>query len=377
MQMKRLGVAIGAAGLIGSAALAVVYNANGQMAPTDAYPMETVQDAAILKPLFATTQGETRAALLMIDGQIKGRAYAPGYGDQTRFISWSMAKSVTAVLIGELVADGKLRLDAPVPFAEWRKPGDPRGAITLRQLLHMSSGIDHTEGLDPERGAQGALESDTTQALFVRGDRPMAAYALAKGMEAKPGTKYEYSSLTSLLLSELIARALTPSPDPKVRAAAYKAFAEERLFKLAGITSAVMEFDSAGTQIGGSIIYMTLDDWGRFGTLLLDGKGKDGAQAITPDWLAFLRTPSATDSGYGGHVWLNRPRSGENAKYPALFPGKGADSVFAAVGHLGQYVIVSPEQRMVLVRLGKTDDGNLAPVRTALGNVVAAATKAR
>jgi CubicO group peptidase (beta-lactamase class C family) len=137
-----------------------------------------------------------------------------------------------------------------------------------------------------------------------------------------------------------------------------------------------MEFESAGTQIGGSIIYMTLDDWGRFGTLLLDGKGIDGAQAITPDWLTFLRTPSTTDAGYGGHVWLNRTRSGDDAKYPALFPGKGPESVFAAVGHLGQYVIVSPEQRMVLVRLGKTDDGNLGPVREALGDVVASVKKA-
>ena len=263
-----------------------------------------------------------------------------------------------------------------VPFAEWQKPGDPRGAITLRQLLHMSSGLSHTEGIDPN-DPQSNLTSDTTSILFVRGDRPMAASGLAKPLEAKPGTKYEYSSITSLLLSELITRALTPSPDPKTRAAAYKAFAEERLFKPAGIISAFMEFDSAGTQIGGSIIYMTLDDWGRFGSLLLDGKGEDGSQAIAPDWLTFLRTPSPTDSGYGGHVWLNRPRSGPEGAATALFPGKGADSVFAAVGHLGQYVIVSPQDRMVLVRLGKTNDGNLAPVRNALGDVIAAVTKAR
>ena len=54
-----------------------------------------------------------------------------------------------------------------------------------------------------------------------------------------------------------------------------------------------------------------------------------------------------------------------------------AEGVFAAVGHLGQYVIVSPEHRMVLVRLGKTDDGKLAPVRAALGDVVAQVTKGR
>lgn len=322
--------------------------------------------------LFVDNQGDTRAVLLVQNGQTILKQYSPGYSDQSRFVSWSMAKSVTAVLVGELVADGKLQLDAPVPFAEWQGAGDPRGAITLRQMLHMSSGLDHNEGLDPDN-PDSTLASDTTSTLFVDGTEAMAAQGLAKKLEARPGSKYEYSSITSLLLAELITRQLTNSKDPRARAQSYARFAEDRLFKPAGITSAFLEFDGSGTQIGGSLIYMTLDDWGRFGQLLLDGRGRDGRPAIAPDWLAFLRTPSDTDPGYGGHFWLNKPRSKENAAYPALFPGQGPATVFAAVGHLGQYVIVSPEQKLVLVRLGKTNDGDLQPVRTALGEIVAAA----
>jgi CubicO group peptidase (beta-lactamase class C family) len=324
-----------------------------------------------LQPLFGQGASESRAAMLIVDGRTVEKQYAPGYSDKNRFISWSMAKSVTAVLVGEMVADGTLKLDAPVPFVEWHKPGDPHAGITLRNMLNMSSGLDHTEGLNPEQGAQGVLNSDTTMSLFVSGTGNMVARNIAKGLEAKPGTKYEYSSMTSLLLSELITRQLTESKDPKVRAAAYTAFATERLFKPAGITSAVLEFDGAGTQIGGSIIHMTLGDWGRFGQVLLAGKGTDGSQAIAPDWLAFMRTPSTTNAEYGGHVWLNRIKSRETAKAPALFPGKGPDSLFAAVGHLGQFVIVSPDQKMVLVRLGKTNDGDLQPVRDALGDIAA------
>ncbi len=279
-----------------------------------------------------------------------------------------MAKSVTVVLIGELVADGKLRLDQPVPFAEWQKPGDIRRGITLRAMLHMASGLDHTEGLDPKDGAAGVLNSDTASTLFVDGTQDMVARNIAKGLEATPGSKFEYSSMTSLLLSELITRQLTTSMDPKVRAKAYTDFAQERLFKPAGISSAVLDFDGSGTQIGGSIMYMTLDDWGRFGSLLMTGKGVDGTQAIAPAWLAFMRTPSKNDGGYGGHIWLNRPRpAGSEA---ALFPGSGPSSLFSAIGHLGQWVIVSPEQDMVLVRLGKTNDGDIAPVRAALALVV-------
>jgi CubicO group peptidase (beta-lactamase class C family) len=343
MQMKSLLIAIAAA-LCATQSTAV--------APSDA-----------LSPLFAADQGETRGVLMMRGGQVVAKRYAPGYSDANRFISWSMAKSVTAVLIGELVADGKLSLDAPVPFAEWAKPGDPRGAITLRQMLHMSSGLDHTEGLDPRDGAAGVLKSDTTSILFVNGTDNMAARGLAKGMEAKPNSKYEYSSITSLLLAELITRTLTDSKDAKVRANAYKAFAQERLFGPAGITSAVFDFDGAGTQIGGSIIYMNLEDWGRFGAVMM---GKNGV--IAPDWLTFMRTPSDTDGGYGGHIWLNKPRP--KGSDPALFPGTGPDSLYAAIGHLGQFVIVSPEQDLVIVRLGKTNDDVMDPVRLALGRVV-------
>jgi CubicO group peptidase (beta-lactamase class C family) len=323
-----------------------------------------------LAVLFGKDQGETRGVLMIHKGKVVHKRLAPGYTDQTRFISWSMAKSLTAMLVGELVSDGVLRPDDSVTFSEWQKPGDPRGAITLDHLLHMSSGLDHTEGFNPKDGGGAVRHSDMLMTLFLDGAPAMAARGLSRPLEAKPGTKFEYSSVTSLMLSELITRRLTPSKDPVARARAYTDFAQERLFKPAGITSARMDFDGSGTQIGGSIIYMTLDDWGRFGRVLLTGKGEDGQQVIAPDWLRFMRTASATDTSYGGHVWLNTPRSDGAA--PALFPGKGPASLYSAVGHLGQYVIASPEQDLVLVRLGKTNDGDLAPVRAALGDVVAA-----
>ncbi len=377
MKMKSLAVSLTIITCAAAPVLAVAYSPalNQYGSGSDYFSGEVAapgQARINLAQLFTPNQGDTRAAMMIIGGQVVGKQFAPGYSDQTRFISWSMAKTVTAVLVGEMVADGKLKLDAPVPFAEWHaKPGDPRAAITLADMLHMSSGLDHTEGLDPKKGAADILNSDTTMTLFVDGTDAMAPRNLAKGMEAKPNTKYEYSSMTSLLLSELITRQLTDSKDPHVRAAAYKAYAEERIFKPAGIKNAFLEFDGAGTQIGGSLIHMTLGDWGRFGQLLIAGKGLDGAQVIAPDWLTFMRTPSTTDAGYGGHIWLNHVRSGENADFPALFPGKGPDSLFSAVGHLGQYVIVSPDQDMVLVRLGKTNDGELAPVRATLGDVAA------
>lgn len=317
-----------------------------------------------LAPLFRADIGETRAAVLIRDGHIVAKRYAPGYSDATRFISWSMAKTVTALLVGALVADGKLALDAPAPIAEWHKAGDPRRAITLRMLLNMASGLAHTEVGDPVEA------SDTNQVLFVSGTQAMAQRAIGAKLEARPGAKFEYSSLTTLILAELVTRTLTTSTDPRERARAYQAFAERRLFAPAGITSARLEFDGAGTQIGGSLIYMTLDDYGRLGSVLLDGKAKDGAQLVAPGWLAFMKTPSPDNPEYGGQLWLNRPGGRDRA--PALFPGHGPASLVSCLGHLGQFVIASPEQRLVLVRLGKTQDDTAAftTLRARLGQIV-------
>ncbi|WP_375401996.1 serine hydrolase domain-containing protein [uncultured Sphingomonas sp.] len=308
----------------------------------------------ITAPFFAPGQGDTRAVLILDNGRIAAKRYAPGYGDGNRFISWSMNKTVTAMLVGALVADGRLTLDAPAPVAEWRGAGDPRGGITLRHLLTMSSGLHHTEVGRPVEN------SDTNQVLFAGGTGNMAARAIAQPLEVRPGSRFEYSSLTSVILSEIVTCALTPSPDPRARAKAYRRFATERLFAPAGIRSAFLEFDGAGTQVGGSLLHMTLPDWGRFGTLLLDGRSLAGRRVIAPDWLAFMKTPSATDPGYGGQTWLNRARPGTRP----MFPGAPA-TVASAEGHLGQHVTVSPDsgsgRGVVIVRLGNTPDTPVRP----------------
>ena len=322
---------------------------------------KTMDNMDSVDTLFDRSLGDTRAALLLRDGQVVAKRYASGFSDANRFISWSMNKTVTAVLVGALVTDGKLKLDAPAPVAEWHRAGDPRAAITLRHLLTMSSGLRHTEVGEPIEA------SDTNQVLFVTGAAHMAADAIAQPLEAAPGAKWEYSSLTSLILAEIVTRTLTPSRDPRARAMAYKAFAQARLFGPAGMTSPMFEFDGAGTQIGGSLVYMTLDDWGRFGSLLIDGKA-NAAQVIAPDWLDFMRRPAGTTGEYGGQTWLNRPARPGAA---VMFPG-APESTVSAEGHLGQHVTVVPEARLVVVRLGNTREDAIEGNHRAIGAIIAA-----
>ena len=346
----------------------------GADAPSPGNPLYTILSCpgadlsgsmAGVRRLFAENP-ETRAVLITANGCPALKAYAPGYSDANRFISWSMAKTITGMLVGALVTDGRLKLDAPAPVAEWHQPGDPRAAITLRQLLQMESGLKHIEVGNPIE------ESDTNQTLFVSHTQAMAAAAIAHPLETKPRSTFRYSSLTTIILAEIITRTLTDSHDPRVRAKTYTDFARARLFGPAGITSVVLEFDGAGTQIGGSILHMTLDDWGRVGGLLLDGKA-GGRQVIDPDWLAFMKTPSPANAEYGAQLWLNRPGGAEGK--PTLFPGKGPATAVAADGHLGQLVIASPDsgpgRGLVVVRLGNTPDSHNRALMETLGDVVA------
>ena len=295
--------------------------------------------------------GETRVVLVMHEGEIVAERYAPGYTPDMRYISWSMAKTVTAMLVGFLVEDGVLELDAPAPIPEWQGDGDPRGAITLRHLLHMASGLDHTEVNDP------IWDSDTNRMLFTSETDDMAAYAVSRPLEAEPGEKFEYSSATTVILSRIITDALTDSEDPGARAAAYRRFAEQRLLGPAGISSVFFEFDASGTQIGGSLIHATARDWAQLGEVMRTGQGLDGSEIISPEWREFMVTPSPLNGEYGGQTWLNRP--GGVYGNPVLFPDRAPNSLFAFNGHLGQYVMVSPEQGLTVVRLGNTPDGEL------------------
>ena len=115
-----------------------------------------------LDALFTDPQlAETRAVVIMQDGRIVAERYGKGYGRANRFIGWSMSKSITSTIIGDLVGEGRLQLDAPAPVAEWAH--DARAKITLRQLLHMSSGLRHDELGDP-----GVEDSDTNRAFIRR-----------------------------------------------------------------------------------------------------------------------------------------------------------------------------------------------------------------
>ncbi|MFO6446728.1 serine hydrolase domain-containing protein [Erythrobacter sp. NE805] len=337
---------VGEAPLSEAAKAAVTNNAG---APKDQLARQ-VDDLFTLPGL-----GETRAVVVMADGKIAAERYAEGYDRNTRFVSWSMAKTVTGVLIGMLVADGLLALDEPAPVPLWQRPGDPRAEITIRELLQMRSGLRHTESGDPP------YESSEVRMLFLDGRDNMAKWAEEQPLEAEPGRKFEYSSNTSVILADIAARALTASDKPEARRKAVADYLHQRLFGPLGMTSMVPEFDASGTLIGGSLMHATARDWAKFGEFLrLKGRTPAGEQLVPQRWVEAMVTPSPRSPHYGFQIWLNRPLP-KGEEHP-LFPDRAPHSLFSLIGHMGQYVLVSPSQRVTLVRLGHSDPAERPPM---------------
>lgn len=310
--------------------------------PTDAWPqgalpptLDRARLDGLLQKAFGVedspTLGETQALVVIQGGRLVLERYGAGYGPERTCASWSKAKSITHALVGMLVGDGKLEIHAPADVPEWSTPGDPRGAITLDQLLRMSSGLKFAEAY------VAGQASDVIEMLFGRGQDDVAAFAASFPLEHAPGSWMSYSSGTTNIVSRCAARALGASGP------AFEAFMRERLFEPLGMRSPIPKFDAAGTFIGSSFCFCTPHDFARFGLLYLRDGMWDGRRLLPPGWVDDARTPTfqqpgAEDGPYGAHWWL----------------GLAGEGSFSANGYEGQFTVVIPELDMVVVRNGRT-----------------------
>jgi hypothetical protein len=335
----------------------------GKLAPPAQAALEAALDGAFAEPDPAHPRG-TRAVVVVVQGRVVGERYASGFGPGTRLLGWSMTKSVTNALVGVLVGEGRLRVDAPPDVPAWRGGGDPRREITVDQLLRMSSGLDWTE-----RYSVGIRPSDVIEMLYGRGHLDMAGYASGRGLEVPPGSVWKYSSGTSVLLSAILRSTLNDD-------AAYRAFPRRGLFDRIGMRSAVLEADAAGTFVGSSYGWATARDWARFGLLYLRDGVWNGDRVLPPGWVDYTRTPApaAPRGEYGAHFWLNAGSSDGSA--PPPLPRAPRDLLYAS-GHDGQCVSIVPSRDLVVVRLGITPGFWSGPYEEFIANVVAAVDAGR
>jgi CubicO group peptidase (beta-lactamase class C family) len=303
--------------------------------PDDAFDAARV--AALIDGAFATVDGaatRTLALIIVHEGRIVAERYAEGFTPAHRFPGWSMAKSVTNALAGILAGDRRLDLDAAELRAEWHGRGDDRARITLRQLLHMSSGLDFDESYTPTGGA--------TRMLFNSAD--VAATAAQSRLAHEPGTHWHYSSATTNIISAHL-RVLFDDDDD------YLGFPARRLFGPVGMRSAVLEPDAAGTFVGSSFMYATARDWARFGMLFVRDGVWNGNRILPEGWVAWSTTPApaAPRGEYGAHWWLNAGSAADSTR--RIWPDLPREMYWAS-GFQGQYVVLLPSHDIVVVRLG-------------------------
>lgn len=263
--------------------------------------------------------------------------------------SWSMAKSVTHAVIGLLVADGLLQLDAPAPVSAWK--GTPKEAITLQHLLNMRGGQQWVEEYTLDS------PSDVVEMLFGDSSADMAAFAASRPLAHAPGEVWNYSSGTTLILSRIIGDVVGGGQ------AGTEAFLRDRLFGPVGMTSVQPQFDAAGTFIGSSFTNATALDFARFGELYRNfGVTADGTRVLPAEWIEHARTFTAHDADgpydYGAH-WRMWPE----------FPGS-----LAAHGYELQRTLVVPDRELTVVFLGKTLDEGAQALREHLRVIVRSAS---
>ena len=287
---------------------------------------------------------ETRALLIVQDGEPVYERYREGYDAEQRHVSWSMAKSITSAIVGHLVQRGLVDIDDPMP-GPFPK-GDPRAALTWHHYLTMTDGLDYTEIVE-EDVELPLSEQDVVQMMYGSGRFDVIAWIMDNVPAFhEPGTRWNYSTAGYHLLGHAIQDVIGTSADPEATTAWLRA----NIFAPLGMDSAVPEYDAAGTFLGGSLVYATARDFARFGQLYLDdGRLPDGTRFLPEGWVDYARTGELGDDHniYGAGFWPSvESPTAERSKMSAPF------DAFHAGGHEGQTIWIVPSRNLVTVRLG-------------------------
>lgn len=280
------------------------------------------------------TYGErsrTSAVVIVRDGAIVAEHYGLGVDVHVPQRTWSVAKSITGVLMGIAAKDGLLKADQPAGLKVWSAAGDPRGKIRVIDLMRMSSGL--------EAGASG----NRTDEIYFGGGL-VADHAITHELVAAPNTRWFYANNDTMAQSYLLRSRLKSD-------AKYLAYPHEKLFRRIGMLHTWAETDWNGTFILSSQVWTTARDLARLGMLIAED-GVWQKQRILPEgWVKLMATPApvqppparrdgSAQPGYGADIWLYGERHG--------LP----EGTLAALGNRGQYVMVMPEKKIVIVRRG-------------------------
>lgn len=272
--------------------------------------------------------------LIVRDDTILYEHYQYARTDRDRLLSQSMAKTITAMLVGIAVSEGKIKsIDDAASIYVPGLAGTEYGKTSIRDLLHMASGVVFSEVYDGDDDV-AKLSRD----LFLGGPgmNPAASVARFNTRAAPAGTKWHYASIETEILG-LILRSTTGKPVAD--------YLHDRIWEPIGAEAdASWAIDTSGQEIVFCCVSATLRDYARLGRLLAHDGAWDGRQVIPRQWVLDATTVKPADGylapgtanayfGYGYQVWL--------------FPGQ--QRRFALLGIRGQMIAVDPASKLVMV----------------------------
>ena len=280
----------------------------------------------------------TAAFVVMHEDRIVYERYSRGFDDKSLLNSFSIAKSIMATLVGIAVSEGRIAsLDATV--ADYRPDfaGTPYGAVTLKSLLTMTSGMGDAPSLLPGRSQ------------YYYGDDLHDVLERA-APESRPANGWRYSEADVQMLGFVLEAAVGTT---------VSAYLAEKLWKPLGMESeALWALDrEGGMEKAFCCISARARDFARFGRLYLDGGRWNGAQVLPAKWADRSVLPGVrTQDGYTHqHLW---------------WTPEGMESDFYAYGHNGQYVYVNPKARVVIVKFSETNRQDPVPMFRAVSGVL-------
>ncbi len=291
-------------------------------------------DKIVARAFAAPSYGRdqfTTAILIASPEAIIAEHYIEGLSPTTSQRTWSVAKSIAASIIGVAVEKGIIDVDAPAGLEAWSRPLDPRGAITLQNLLQMASGLDSDRA------------GNRTDRLYFGGGL-VSDTATRAALEVRPGTRWKYANNDTLLA----VRALREKIGDRD---AYLRFPFENLLFPIGMTHTQLETDWDGNFVMSSQVWTTARDLARLGLLHLNDGVWNGQRLLPKGWVRYVSTPAPAQPaeprpGYGAQWWLF------NERFPEL-----PNDAFAALGNRGQFLLVIPSENLVIVRRGHDPSG--------------------
>lgn len=310
--------------------------------PTAARGAAGIAPAAIYAAEAYVREQGSFAFIVMRNGRVVRESYWQGFGPASRFSTASMHKAVMALAFGPAIAAKRIALNDPVSrhLPEWRD--DPRGRITIGQLLRMESGLETPLPAPPGPAVRG------TQLMFGSDIR---ATALSWPVSRSPGAEFAYGNVNSQLAGMALQRAV---------GGRYADWLSARIWRPLGAGDAALWLDRlGGTPHFFCCLQASARDWARIGELIRL-KGRVGRRQIVPaSWIATMAAPGVNNANFGLQLWRGSPHAAQRRygkaiamTIPAADPFARDDVLFID-GAGGQRVYVVPSAGLTIVRIGK------------------------